>query len=74
MIKVNAKQSTTIDLIVDLYSNVVRRMDSVLEAYLGQDGGPLEPDDIPKTNNPVWILGKKYSAVQGILLISVGNK
>lgn len=58
-------QSTTIDLIVDLYSNVVRRMDSVLEAYLGQDGGPLEPDDIPKTNNPVWILGKKYSAVQG---------
>lgn len=40
-------------------------MDSVLEAYLGQDGGPLEPDDIPKTNNPVWILGKKYSAVQG---------
>lgn len=32
--------------------------------YLGQDG--LEPDDIPKTDEPVWILGKKYNAVQGL--------
>lgn len=41
-------------------------MDSVFEAYLGQDGGMLlEPDDIPKTNDPVWILGKQYNAIQG---------
>lgn len=41
-------------------------MDSVFEAYLGQDTGILsEPDDIPKTNDPVWILGKQYNAIQG---------
>ncbi|KAG4074005.1 hypothetical protein HA402_014210 [Bradysia odoriphaga] len=40
-------------------------MDSVFEAYLGQDAGILsEPDDIPKTNDPVWILGKQYNAIQ----------
>lgn len=33
--------------------------------YLGQDG--VEPDDIPKTDEPVWVLGKKYNAVQGWL-------
>uniref|UniRef100_V5GLN2 Cysteine protease n=1 Tax=Anoplophora glabripennis TaxID=217634 RepID=V5GLN2_ANOGL len=26
----------------------------------------LEPDDIPKTNEPVWILGKRYNAIQDI--------
>ncbi|XP_056646251.1 cysteine protease ATG4A-like isoform X1 [Diorhabda sublineata] len=26
----------------------------------------LEPNDIPKTTEPVWILGKRYSAVQDI--------
>ncbi|KAJ8964780.1 hypothetical protein NQ317_010015 [Molorchus minor] len=26
----------------------------------------LEPDDIPKTSEPVWILGKKYNAIQDI--------
>lgn len=34
--------------------------------YLGQDG--VEPDDIPKTDEPVWVLGKKYNAVQGWLI------
>lgn len=58
---------------MDLYANVVRRMDSVLEAYLGQDGGPLEPDDIPKTNSPVWILGKRYNAIQGGLNNHLSN-
>lgn len=56
----------TIDRISSLYVNVVRKMDSVFEAYLGQDAGMLlEPDDIPKTNDPVWILGKQYNAIQG---------
>lgn len=55
-----------IDRISSLYANVVRKMDSVFEAYLGQDAGLLlEPDDIPKTNDPVWILGKQYNAIQG---------
>lgn len=25
-----------------------------------------EPDDIPKTTEPVWILGKKYDPLTGI--------
>lgn len=53
-------------------------MESVLEAYLGgvqiglvpaaaaaAIGGSGEPDDIPQTEEPVWILGRKYSAIQG---------
>lgn len=27
--------------------------------------GGGEPDDIPKTDSPVWILGRKYSAILG---------
>lgn len=54
-----------IERISTLYANVISKMDSVFEAYLGQDGGMLmEPDDIPKTNDPVWILGKEYNAIQ----------
>lgn len=48
--------------------NVLFKMESMFESYLGVGGlvdGALEPDDIPKTNEPVWILGKKYSAIQG---------
>lgn len=26
-----------------------------------------EPEDIPQTDEPVWILGKKYSAIKGLL-------
>lgn len=56
-------------------------MENVLETYLGgvQDGvaavmsnslvaasASSEPDDIPRTTNePVWILGKRYCAIQG---------
>lgn len=43
-------------------------MDSVFEQYLGPDGANLvyaEPDDIPKTNATVWILGKSYNSIQG---------
>ncbi|CAD7080003.1 unnamed protein product [Hermetia illucens] len=42
-------------------------MDSVFEQYLGPDGANLvyaEPDDIPKTNATVWILGKSYNSIQ----------
>ncbi|XP_046812457.1 cysteine protease ATG4B isoform X1 [Lucilia cuprina] len=56
-------------------------MDSVFEAYLGPDGvlagavvGAVagatgEPDDIPKVNTTVWILGKSYNAIQELELI-----
>uniref|UniRef100_A0A1I8NR05 Cysteine protease n=1 Tax=Stomoxys calcitrans TaxID=35570 RepID=A0A1I8NR05_STOCA len=56
-------------------------MDSVFEAYLGPDGvlagavvGAVagatgEPDDIPQTNTTVWILGKRYNAIQELDLI-----
>lgn len=51
-------------------------MDSVFEAYLGPDGvlagavaGAVgEHDDIPKVNTTVWVLGKRYNALQGCLL------
>lgn len=56
-----------IDRISDFYSNVVRRMDLAFESYLAQDSSLIEPDDIPKTNNPVWILGRKYNAIQGVI-------
>lgn len=44
-------------------------MDIALENYLGQDTGSLEPNDIPKSNCSVWILGRKYNAIQGCCLI-----
>lgn len=41
-------------------------MDAVFDiCYLSADANSAEPDDIPKTKESVWILGKKYSAVQG---------
>lgn len=42
-------------------------MDMMFEAYLAHESGHLE-DDIPQTRDPVWILGKKYSAIKGNLL------
>ncbi|XP_041973175.1 cysteine protease ATG4B [Aricia agestis] len=42
-------------------------MDAVFDiCYLSPDGSNIEPDDIPKTKDSVWILGKKYSAVQDL--------
>ncbi|KAK9510581.1 hypothetical protein O3M35_005328 [Rhynocoris fuscipes] len=41
-------------------------MDMMFEAYLAHESGQLEPDDIPHTKEPVWILGKKYSAIHDI--------
>ncbi|CAH1102607.1 unnamed protein product [Psylliodes chrysocephalus] len=38
-------------------------MDCMFEACLE---ATLEPDDIPKTSEPVWILGKRYNAIQDI--------
>lgn len=42
-------------------------MDSVFDSYLdGTIEADDDIDDIPKTNDPVWILGKKYNALQGL--------
>lgn len=42
-------------------------MDLAFENYLAQDNNLIEPDDIPKTNkDPVWILGRRYNAIQGL--------
>lgn len=27
-----------------------------------------EPEDIPQTDEPVWILGKKYNAIRGLIV------
>lgn len=41
-------------------------MDLAFENYLAaQDNNLIEPEDIPKTNSPVWILGRQYNAIQG---------
>ncbi|XP_014249593.1 cysteine protease ATG4B-like isoform X2 [Cimex lectularius] len=45
------------------------KMDMMFEAYLTHDSDRPEPDDIPQTNEPVWILGKKYNTVHDIELI-----
>lgn len=62
-------------MLIGLYAELIRRMDSVFEAYLGPDsilagavGGAVgsgEPEDIPKRNTNVWLLGKRYNAIQG---------
>lgn len=44
-------------------------MDMMFEAYLTQEAGHLDPDDIPHTKDPVWILGKKYSAIHDLEII-----
>lgn len=59
-------------MLVSLYAQLIRGMDSVFEAYLGPDsvlagavGGAVgELDDIPKRNTDVWLLGKRYNAIQ----------
>lgn len=41
-------------------------MDLMFEAYLTHEStSQPEPDDIPHTKDPVWILGKKYNALKG---------
>lgn len=38
----------------------------MLDAYVGYDiGSVAEPDDIPRTDDTVWILGKQYRAIEG---------
>ncbi|XP_013181032.1 PREDICTED: cysteine protease ATG4B [Papilio xuthus] len=42
-------------------------MDAMFDiCYLSSDGTTVEPDDIPKTKENVWVLGKKYSAIQDL--------
>ncbi|XP_053672626.1 cysteine protease ATG4B [Anopheles nili] len=39
----------------------------MLDAYVGYDlSSASEPDDLPKTNETVWILGKEYNATDDI--------
>lgn len=38
-------------------------MDLMLEGYLHES--ILDPDDIPQTKDPVWILGKEYKGYEG---------
>lgn len=46
-------------------------MDSVFDGVLSAAADQVlsatsgEPDDIPKTNTTVWILGKSYNSIQG---------
>lgn len=59
-----------IDRLYEFYTNVSKTMDNVFVTYLGTDGGLCaEPDDIPKTDTTVWILGKKYNSIQELELI-----
>ncbi|XP_044734329.1 cysteine protease ATG4B [Chrysoperla carnea] len=44
-------------------------MDCMFEAYLTHESVNFEPDDIPQTSEPVWILGKKYNATQELEII-----
>ncbi|XP_049868971.1 cysteine protease ATG4B [Pectinophora gossypiella] len=42
-------------------------MDAMFDiCYLSSEGNNVEPDDIPKTKENVWVLGKKYSAIQDL--------
>lgn len=68
-----SKKVGKIDRFAELYANVVRRMDLAFESYLAQDNNLIEPDDIPKTNNPVWILGRRYNAIQGLCIFFFSN-
>lgn len=43
-------------------------MDLVFENYIAQDSNVIEPEDIPKTYNDVWILGRRYNAIQGKII------
>lgn len=38
----------------------------MLDTYVGYDIGSVEPDDIPKVDVAVWILGKQYNAIQDL--------
>lgn len=40
-------------------------MDYMLDAYVGYDIGSTEPDDIPRTDDAVWVLAKQYNATSG---------
>jgi hypothetical protein len=37
----------------------------LFDAYLTHESLQCEPDDIPCTSDPVWVLGKKYDARKG---------
>jgi len=69
-------------MLVGLSDQLARIMESVFEAYLGPDSvlasavgqavGSGEPEDIPRRNTDVWVLGRKYNAIQGKIKPSNG--
>jgi len=69
-------------MLVGLSDQLARIMESVFEAYLGPDSvlasavgqavGSGEPEDIPRRNTDVWVLGRKYNAIQGKIKSSEG--
>ncbi|XP_001356996.1 cysteine protease ATG4B [Drosophila pseudoobscura] len=66
-------------MLVILADQLTRIMESVFEAYLGPDSvlasavgqavGSGEPEDIPKRNTDVWVLGRRYNAIQELEVI-----
>lgn len=62
-----------IDRILEICINVTKKMDSVFDGVLSAAADGVlsatagEPDDIPKSNTTVWILGKSYNSIQGLL-------
>lgn len=47
-------------------------MDAVFDmCYLSSDPNNIEPGDIPQTQESVWVLGKKYSPVQGSFFVII---
>ncbi|XP_026463564.1 cysteine protease ATG4B [Ctenocephalides felis] len=54
-----------VKIILTIYVN----MEGFVETYLTHDFDNQEPKDIPDTNEPVWILGKKFSAKDELELI-----
>ncbi|EDV31042.1 uncharacterized protein Dana_GF15159 [Drosophila ananassae] len=66
-------------MLVGLSDQLSRIMESVFEAYLGPDSvlasavgqavGGGESEDIPRRNTDVWVLGKRYNAIQELELI-----
>ena len=67
-----AAKSDKVDLYYSVFNQIADvlkrntvKMDYMFDAYVGYDIGSLEPDDIPKTEDDVWILGKKYNSEQG---------
>jgi len=52
---------------VPLYSQVLGREKIEIMDSLFTQNIPDETEDIPQTDEPVWIFGKKYNAIKGLI-------